>query len=65
MKSGGLAAGVSVTTCAAALALVNSPTEVSLVDGTVALTNGTASGPCVLKHSGGSETHSVSIIGAT
>ena len=65
MKSGGLPAGVAVTTCTAALALVTYPTEVSLVDGTVALTNGTASGPCVLKHSGGSETHSVSIIGAT
>jgi MSHA pilin protein MshA len=65
LKSGSLTGGVSVTTCAAALALVTKPTEVTLVDGTVGLTNATASGPCVLKHSGGAETHSVSIIGAT
>ncbi|MDF2465674.1 MAG: mshB [Ramlibacter sp.] len=65
MKSGGLTAGVSVATCADALALVTKPTEVTLVSGSVALTNGVASGPCVLQHSGGSETHSVSILGAT
>jgi MSHA pilin protein MshA len=65
LRSGGLTAGVAVTKCSEALALTNSPTEVTLVDGTVGLTNGVASGPCVLKHSGGSETHPVSIIGAT
>jgi MSHA pilin protein MshA len=65
LRSGGLAAGVAVTTCGAAFALTTAPTEVTLVSGSVGLTNGAASGPCVLQHSGGSETHSVSVIGAT
>lgn len=64
LRSGGLAGQGASMTCATVLALATVPAEVSMQDGTVALTNGAAGGPCVLVHSSGG-TYSFSPIGAS
>lgn len=65
LRSGGIMANTSaVGTCAAALALITKPAEVTLnAAGDALPTNGTAGGNCVLKHSGGTETHEVDVMG--
>jgi MSHA pilin protein MshA len=63
LRSGGLAGQGAALTCATAMALATVPAEVTMVDGSVVLTAGTASGPCVLSHSGGG-TFSFSVIGS-
>jgi prepilin-type N-terminal cleavage/methylation domain-containing protein len=64
MKSGGLTTAIAVAKCEDLLPLVTMPAEVSLSAPTAPLSNGVA-GTCVLKHSGGSETFSASVIGAS
>lgn len=53
MRSGGLAGQGASNTCAKVLALATVPSEVTMQDGSIALTNGQATVACTLVHSDG------------